>query len=319
MAANLGTEWVSRFCDRLEETGLAKAVLWKVNCRPDEIERSLFARMKACGLYLVYLGIESGTDAGLRLMNKRLTTETSVAGVDILKEIGIQFDFGFMLFEPESTYESVLANVDFLERICGDGSSPVTFCKMLPYAETKIEQVLTQQGRLKGRSGFMDYDFRERSLNYFYGFLADSFNPWIGSHEGILSLARWARYHLAVAQKYFPETPGLDHWAENIRELIRTSNYYVFDTIRALAPIFARGDAGEADLESTRDDIEANYSHYKRNFNEAISRLEGLCHKNFSQRLDVLSSPMQAARPGALCVPGDGSGRDRIGMDGQRS
>lgn len=277
LAAHKGKEWVAQFCALLEQTGLAKDILWKVNCRPDEIEPGIFERMRACGLFLVYLGIESGTDDGLKLMNKHLKIETSVRGVEAIKHLGIEFDFGFMLFDPESTYESVLANLDFLEQICGDGSSPITFCKMLPYAETRIEHQLEQEGRLKGRAGFRDYDFRDRSLNAFYAYLATSFDGWIGSHEGILSLARWVRYYLAVARKYYPGTPGLDQCGAHVRELVRESNRYLLSSIRTLADLSRNGGAEDyARVAAVEQDIASAYRNYQAQFHSAVGNIEQL-------------------------------------------
>jgi anaerobic magnesium-protoporphyrin IX monomethyl ester cyclase len=274
LAANTGKQWTMTFCDLLERTGLARNILWKVNCRPDEIDREIFARMQSCGLYLVYLGIECGTDEGLALMNKRLTATTSSCGVEILKHLGIQYDYGFMLFDPGSTYSSVLANIDFLERICGDGSSPITFCKMLPYAETQIEQRLLAEGRLKGRTGFRDYGFLDRSLDYFYTFLADSFNGWVGSRDGILNLARWTRYYLAVARKYYPDVPGLDAWESKVTDLIRQTNHYFFQAVRSISPAFAGGVYSDRYCEETAQEIGTACSRYKRDFNALIHEIE---------------------------------------------
>jgi len=272
--AHAGKPWAERFCDLLESTGLAGAILWKVNCRPDEIDRDLFARMQSCGLYLVYLGIESGTDEGLSHMNKRLTAQSTIRGVQTLKEIGIQYDYGFMLFDPDSTFQSVLANIDFLERICGDGSSPITFCKMLPYAETQVEQRLLAEGRLSGRDGFRDYSFLDPSLDSFYVFLSDAFNEWVGSHDGVLNLARWTRYYLAVARKFYPATPGLDAWETNVRNLIAEANQSFFRSVRTLAPAFRDGRAHRGFNEEAAGEIAAACSRFKRRFNVLIHELE---------------------------------------------
>ncbi|MDZ7634714.1 MAG: hypothetical protein U5L72_09970 [Bacteroidales bacterium] len=40
-------------------------ILWKINCRPDEIDAESFAMMKQHGLFLAFIGLEDGTDDGL--------------------------------------------------------------------------------------------------------------------------------------------------------------------------------------------------------------------------------------------------------------
>jgi hypothetical protein len=48
------------------------------------------------------------------------------------------WEFGFMLFDPSSTFDSVRENVTFLRQVMNDGSVAATFCKMLPYDGTPI-------------------------------------------------------------------------------------------------------------------------------------------------------------------------------------
>ncbi len=95
-----GSSWVTEFCSLLDQRGLHDKILWKINCRTDEIDFNLLSLMKQHGLFLVYLGIESGTDQGLSLMNKRIDVATNLRAVTILKELNILYDYGFMLFDP---------------------------------------------------------------------------------------------------------------------------------------------------------------------------------------------------------------------------
>ena len=274
LSSSAGRQWIGEFCRLLERNALGREILWKINCRPDEVDGGLFARMRECGLFLVYLGIECGTDSDLKLMNKQMTADVSERNVGLLNHLQIQWDFGFMLFNPDSTYDSILENIAFLGRICEDGSSPLTFCKMLPYAETRIEKELAKQGRLKGRPGFLDYDFVDPTLEDFYVFLAESFNEWVGSREGILNFARWVRYYLAVARKYYPATPGLDSWERRIRALISETNRYFLDSVRALTPVFSRGEATQDLWHSRAEEIGQKCSDYRVRFEGAIRDLE---------------------------------------------
>lgn len=282
VAGKRGKEWITRFCEELNKRGLSEKVLWKINCRPDEVEPDGFKLMKNSGLFLVYLGIESGTDDGLRLMNKKMKAETSMKAVTLLKELDIQYDFGFMLFDPSSTYQSITDNLDFLERLCGDGSSPITYCKMLPYAETQIERQLKKIGRLKGKSGFMDYEFYDLSLNHFYDFTKDCFRDWITDHEGLLNIARWARYYSLVYQKYFPKTQRFKDLRKTTNAVITESNLFFIHTLKALILIFNVPTIGNYDFKRlfmVKDDVTQKHSQYKIKLNELIRNLENLVVK----------------------------------------
>jgi anaerobic magnesium-protoporphyrin IX monomethyl ester cyclase len=277
VAQNRG-KWVAKFCEILDQKGLSKKILWKINCRPDEVESEKFELMGNCGLFLVYLGIESGTDDGLLLMNKRITVETNVKAVEILKRLRINYDYGFMLFDPSTTYKSILDNLHFLEIICGDGSSPITFCKMLPYAGTKIELELEKEGRLRGRTGFHDYDFLDPSLNHLYSFMVECFGDWIMKRDGLLNASRWARYYLAVYEKYFSRDPIFEDLEKTICQTISQSNRYFISTTRRLVSIFRSQDYERQNeiLGVIKGKIATKHSQYTMKLEKVFDRLEKL-------------------------------------------
>ncbi|MHC4619912.1 MAG: B12-binding domain-containing radical SAM protein [Planctomycetota bacterium] len=287
VAGPKGTDWVTRFCQSLAREGLADKVLWKISCRPDEVRADTFRLMRDAGLFLVYLGIEDGTDDGLRLMDKRTTAQENVKAADTLKELGIRYDFGFMLFHPSATSRSIMDNLAFLQKLCGDGSSPVTFCKMLPYAETKVEYELRKRRRLKGRPGFEDYDFIETPLNYLYSFAADSFEDWIGKHDGLLNIARWARYYLSVYRKYFPITPPFRAMDKTVNEVISQSNIFFIDTLRMLLHIYSAKKPehnAAVNLPAIRKEIAARHSRYKSKLTEVLNRTEAMAESKGTPR-----------------------------------
>jgi hypothetical protein len=114
----------------------------------------LFEEMRAAGLYFGYMGLksglESGLESGLKTLNRQITVEQNLRAVEILKNLDIAYQFGFMLFEPSSTFASVEENLNFLHAIVDDGSVAVTFCRMIPYDGTPIKDELLRTGRLKG-------------------------------------------------------------------------------------------------------------------------------------------------------------------------
>lgn len=280
ISTNREKMWSVNFCNLLINQELNNKILWKINCRPDEVDYRIFESMKNCGLFLVYLGIEDGTDEGLRLLNKHMKSKTILNTVMILKKLGIKYDFGFMLFHPSSTYQTIIDNLDFLKCICEDGSSPITFCKMLPYAGTRIEAKLKEEGRLKGGVGFENYDFMDISLNYLYSFISDCFSEWIGEHDGVLNIARWTRYSLSVYRKFFPITPDLINLEETTNELISQSNNFFIDTIKILIDIFKspkyKKDDENGYLKSIKQAIDDKHAQYKAQFALLSSTIENM-------------------------------------------
>jgi anaerobic magnesium-protoporphyrin IX monomethyl ester cyclase len=271
-----GSDWIKRFCSELKLKRLNDKVIWKINCRPDEVDSDSFEMMKSHGLFLVFLGIEDGTDQGLKRMNKHMTVEKSLEGINILKKLEIGFDYGFMLFQPVSTYRSVLANLDFLKEICGDGFSPVTFLKMLPYFETRIEKELRMQNRLKGVPGFYDYDFHDKSMNHYYEFISDCLSDWISGPEGLLNISKWARNYISVFSHYFNTKPEVSLISRAVTNTISESNLFILDTLKELATIFESGKFNKGsykELDCYRENIYFKHNHYKEQINNSMSDL----------------------------------------------
>ncbi len=169
---------------------------------------------------LVFLGIEDGTDSGLLILNKHMTVSRSIEGINVLKKLGIGFDYGFMLFQPFSTFKSLNDNLNFLKKICGDGYTPVTFLKVLPYYETSIEKELRADGRLKGEPGFLDYDFLDNALNDYYKFITCTFFEWLRDPDGLVNISRWARNYVSVFSYYYQITHDFSIISENIKNII---------------------------------------------------------------------------------------------------
>ena len=271
-----GSTWINAFCRELKRKNLSDKIMWKINCRPDEIDHNSFEIMKDHGLFLVFLGIEDGTDSGLKRLNKHMTVAKSMEGINILKKLDICFDYGFMLFQPTTSYRSLCDNLDFLREICGDGYSAVTFLKMLPYFETRIEKQLREEGRLKGRPGFLDYDFRDESMNHYYNFTTDCLTDWLRDSDGLLNVLKWARNYMSVFSHYFNLTPEVSIISKDIIKTTSESNIFLLDTMKELVPLFESGKYNNGNykkLTSYREDINRKHDHFIEQINNSMDKL----------------------------------------------
>jgi anaerobic magnesium-protoporphyrin IX monomethyl ester cyclase len=271
-----GSDWIHEFCKELNHRNLVNRVMWKINCRPDQIEYDAFSLMKSHGLFLVFVGIDDGTDCGLTRLNKHMTVAESLRGVSVLKELEIGFDYGFMLFQPESTFKSVNDNLDFLKLLCSDGFSPVTFLKLIPFFDTRIEKELEKEGRLKGKPGFLDYDFHDNSLNVYYKFIENTLMEWTTHPEGLTAVSKWARNYISVFSHFFKMTPEVKQLSSEIRKNTDQSNMFLLDTMKELSGIFDRGkydNVNFSELTGYRDNVKEKHDQYKEQIGKAIKEL----------------------------------------------
>ncbi len=265
-------DWILRFCEELERTGLNKRIIWKINCRPDDIAEETFALMKRTGLFLVFLGLEDGTDSGLKSLNKQISVEDNLKGIKILKKLKIGFDYGFMLFQPSTTFISLNENLNFLRQICGDGYTPVTFLKLIPLYETRVERELLKEGRLFDSQGIMDYNFPEEAMNRYYRFITNCFVEWQRDPQGVENISKWARNYVSVYIKYFEHRPEVMTYCHKIRRIIAESNLFLLGCMTELADVFSScGDIEDKHLlEMYRERIKAKQRHYR---NEIINTM----------------------------------------------
>jgi len=252
--------WAGELCDAIEAAGLAGKILWKLNCRADAVEAAILERMRKAGLYLVYIGLESGTEEGLITLHKQITVQQNLRAVRILKEIGLRFEFGFMLLDPSSTFASVRGNIAFLREIVGDGSAPATFCKMLPYDGTPIKETLVAAGRLKGDVCAPDYDFLDPRLDAFYETLARvmEVTGWVHGPRALTMQLEWLHSEISVLRRLFPALPGIDAYEASLRRHTAKSNEGLLQVVEAIADLHETG-AGAvpnaADLRARCDEI----------------------------------------------------------------
>src|SRR5205823_13646519 len=135
-----------------------------------------------------------------------ITVEQNIRAVDTLKQIGLGFEYGFMLFDPSTTFESVRTNIAFLQRIVGDGSAAATFCRMIPYDGTPIKDQLAREGRLRGDVGNPDYDFHDPRLELFFRRVNEALNTtgWIHGLRALSPQLKFAWQELAVMTSFTP-------------------------------------------------------------------------------------------------------------------
>jgi anaerobic magnesium-protoporphyrin IX monomethyl ester cyclase len=276
--------WANEFVDELHRAGLPGKVIWKMNCRADAVERELFIRMRDAGLYLVYMGLESGSEQGLETLHKQITVEQNIKAVETLNGIGLMWEYGFMLLDPSSTFESVRENLNFLRTILADGCLPVTFCRMLPYDGTPIKDELVRTGRLRGDVCNPDYDFLDPRLADFYEGLTSVVNirGWIHGLQAVTLHLSCAWHEVAVMQRLFPALPGMAEYVSTLRRITKKSNDLLLRVVEDISYVFSDGKESPWIFEEVEESR-------KRILEEFITERDAFVYENEEILLDTLN------------------------------
>jgi hypothetical protein len=180
-----------------------------------------------------------------------MTVAQNIAAVETLKELGIAFRYGFMLFDPSSSFASVRENIGFLRRIAGDGSAAATFSRMLPYGGTPIREQLEREGRLRGDLTRPDYVFLDPRLNDYHRLLTQVVRPWLHG-EGLSYQLDYALDELDTICRLVPGVERVAAYRAALRALTSESNGRLFHLVEQSSLAFEAGDRSLLDADAAR-------------------------------------------------------------------
>lgn len=224
-------DWLEEFVREIGASTLANRILWRVSCRVDDLDADCLRKMKEAGLVSVYLGIESASDAELAAMHKGYKAKDVYHAIDLIREVDLPFEFGFMLFTPDSVLETVRENLEFLKFVSANCDTLVNFCKMSPYAGTPIQRRLREQGRLEGSLACPDYRFLEPKLDLLQAFSAQTFNYRNFADDGLVERLRFAKFDVCLLKRLLPSGQDIQAYESVIGELIKRCNESSLDTM----------------------------------------------------------------------------------------
>lgn len=237
-------EWARTVAGEFMLRGLHECMRFKFSCRSDEVREDTLAPLIEAGLAHVYLGVEAGDPESLKTLNKLITPEVHVRAGEILRRLGLTFDFGFMLMEPWSTMSSVRNNLHFLRDFCDGGYAVAGFCRTLPYVGTPMEQRMRAEGRLVGPALEADYRFLDPRLDVLWDF---SLIAFAGRNYG--KDATWDRLRglLFEARLDYPDAPHDPDFLMAARRLTEASNGLLLDVAEEALEYCERGDVTTAE------------------------------------------------------------------------
>ncbi len=88
-----------------------------IECRVNDVEDESINMLVKAGLREVFLGVESGSQNSLDRFRKNTTVEQNKKAINILRRYNIEPNYGFIIFDPDSTLEEVRENFEFLREM----------------------------------------------------------------------------------------------------------------------------------------------------------------------------------------------------------
>lgn len=112
-------------------------IQWGCNVRVDTLTEDLVQIMKKAGCTRFFIGVESGNQKTLALMNKKTTLQQIRRAVELAKKYSIQTTLSCILGFPNETYADVKKTIDFVISL---NSERYLFNFLMIYPGTELER-----------------------------------------------------------------------------------------------------------------------------------------------------------------------------------
>ena len=173
---NKRKEWISNFCSAIKEIGLKVSFHCQAKASDIINNQKALVALRKVGLEHIFIGIESFNQRQLDYFNKRTTTEENVLAVQILRDLSIPIQMGFMLLDHYSTVKEVhsnlitLRNADVIEAF-HYGQKLFSNYIMIAIPGTKVYKDLMDKQLIRNTP--MCYDFADENTSVFYNHMKE--------------------------------------------------------------------------------------------------------------------------------------------------
>jgi anaerobic magnesium-protoporphyrin IX monomethyl ester cyclase len=143
-AFTVNRERVMKICEELHARKLD--LIWDCGTRVDMVDRELLKTMHDAGCIAVWLGVESGSEAILDAMNKRIKLDQTRLAYKTAHEVGLMTIANAVLGFPGETEQTARETINFIKELNPDD---VGFYVATPYPGTPMYEQVKKNGWLR--------------------------------------------------------------------------------------------------------------------------------------------------------------------------
>ena len=143
-AFTVNPEHVTKLCDELKARKLN--VHWDCEARVDMVNRDLLQTMRDAGCFAVWFGVESGSQAMLGKMNKKIKTDQTKEAFRTARQVGLATIASTVLGFPGETEETARETINFIKELNPDD---IGFYVATPYPGTPMYEQVKREGWLR--------------------------------------------------------------------------------------------------------------------------------------------------------------------------
>ncbi|MBS2012724.1 MAG: cobalamin-dependent protein [Deltaproteobacteria bacterium] len=277
-------ERVTALRDELWARGV-RDIAMVVKARPDDVDPQVFDVLEQIGLLRVYLGIESGSTRGLKVLGRGVDMADNRRALAFLQERDVYTCFNMLVFDPESSIAGLRESFQFLREI---PSVPMNFCRTEIYVGTPLMTKLEREGRLIGDAFGWDYVIREPRAERAFRIFAKAFLDRNFRCDGLMNSTLGLGYHAHLLRQFYPRAT-----TRALRELADTTTRAVnTDSVDRMLAILDFAASPASDDAAARADFTARATEAA---NAASKRLEARVAEATDAFVRAAFSPPRAA------------------------
>jgi anaerobic magnesium-protoporphyrin IX monomethyl ester cyclase len=203
-----------------------------LKCRPGDADRQVFLRLREMGLLRVFLGIESGSRAGLASIGRRQTIEQEHQALGLCEELGVSAQYTIIMFHPEATVRSMRQDLAFVAAHAGH---PLSFCRAEIYTGTPLEKRMRHEGRAFGNYLAREYRYTDPLTHHAWNAAWTLLSRRCFAPDHLLGqIVRLD--HQAVVLRHFYDGRDVDRLADEFATFELAANR---ETLAAIEAVFA--------------------------------------------------------------------------------
>lgn len=188
--------------DAIEAEGL-RDFATVVKARPGDVTPEVFrVLVERLGCIRCYVGIETDADQGLVTLRRWGRSSQNHRAIDVARSLELFVCFNILMFDPDTTLESVRKNLDFIEYAA---DYPFNFGRVELYAGTPLLARLQAEGRCRGDYLQWDYDLGGPDVQRFYELAMSCFLPRNFGEAALANTIQGMRFDLEIVRRFHRE------------------------------------------------------------------------------------------------------------------
>jgi anaerobic magnesium-protoporphyrin IX monomethyl ester cyclase len=217
-----------------------------VKARPTDITPEVVGIMKErLGLYRIFLGVENNSSQGLTTLRRGVMRGQNYNSMKMLMAHELFICFNLLLFDPDTTPETLLENMDFISRF---GSAAFFFGRVELYAGTPLLARMQKENRCFGDYLGWDYRLKNDRIQRIFNITMQTFYNRNYPADSPVNRLQSTRHDVEICRFFHPERYK-EQWMRAVNTLCKL---LADDTVSRMKTIvdFVVGKGPEHDSEA---------------------------------------------------------------------